>query len=79
MANEFLMKIFEMGQITLQQLLENGDFPFADSLLQSVKSQQEQLERGETPDNISPELLRQAQQGADMNAVARAHGMMAAA
>ena len=43
MQNDFLMKIFEMGQITLTQLLEHGDFPFADSLLQSVKSQQEQL------------------------------------
>ncbi len=76
MQNEFLMKIFEMGQITLQQLLEHGDFPFADSLLQSVKSRQEQLERGETPDNISPELLKQAQQGADMNAVRQAQAML---
>ena len=79
MANEFLMKIFELGQISLQQLLENGDFPFADSLLQSVKSQQEQLARGETPANISPDILKQAQQGADLNAVARAESMMAAA
>ena len=78
-ANDFLMKIFEMGQISLQQLLEHGDFPFADSLLQSVKSQQEQLERGETPENISPELLRQAQQGADMNAVQKARAMLSAA
>lgn len=72
MSNDFLMKIFEMGRISLEQLLEHGDFPFADSLLQSVKSQQEQLERGETPSNISPELLRQAQAGADMDAVRRA-------
>ena len=76
MQNDFLMKIFDMGQITLQQLLEHGDFPFADGLLQSVKSQQEQLERGETPDNISPELLRQAQAGADMNAVRQAQAML---
>ena len=79
MQNDFLMKIFEMGQITLTQLLEHGDFPFADSLLQSVKSQQEQLERGETPENISPELLRQAQAGADMNAVRQAQAMLNAA
>lgn len=78
MQNEFLMKIFEMGQISLQQLLEHGDFPFADGLLQSVKSQQEQLERGETPEGISPEILRQAQQGADMEAVARAQQMLSA-
>ena len=68
-----------MGQITLQQLLEHGDFKFADGLLQSVKSQQEQLERGERPDNISPELMRQAQAGADMNAVRQAQAMLNAA
>ena len=79
MANEFLMEIWKTGQITLQQLLEHGDFPFADNLLQSVKSQQEQLERGEVPDNVSPEVLRQAQQGADMAAVQKAQAMMAAA
>lgn len=77
-GNEFLMKIFELGHITLQQLLEHGDFPFADGLLQSVKSRQEQLERGETPESISPELIRQAQQGADMNAVKKAQQMLAA-
>ncbi|MBD5219468.1 MAG: hypothetical protein HDS72_04385 [Bacteroidales bacterium] len=79
MANEFLMEIWKAGQITLQQLLEHGDFPFADNLLQSVKSQQEQLERGEVPDNVSPEVLRQAQEGADMAAVQKAQTMMAAA
>ncbi len=78
MQNDFLMKIFELGQISLQQLLEHGDFPFADGLLQSVKSQQEQLERGEAPDGISPELMQQAQQGADMAAVNKAQAMMAA-
>ena len=77
--NEFLMKLLEMRLITLQQLLEHGDFPFADGLLQSVKSQQEQLERGETPDNISPELLKQVQSGADMNAVRQAQAMLNAA
>lgn len=79
MANDFLMEIFKLGQITLQQLLEYGDFPFADGLLQSIKGQKEQLERGEVPDNISPELLNQAHQGADMEAVRKAQVMMAAA
>lgn len=43
LANDFLMQIWRAGQITLEQLLENGDFPFADRLLQSVKAQGEQL------------------------------------
>lgn len=76
MANDFLMQIWNAGQISLQQLLEHGNFPFADGLLQSLKSQQEQLERGETPDGLSPEMLQQAKMGADMNAVGQARQML---
>ncbi|MBQ7280619.1 MAG: hypothetical protein IJR13_07860 [Bacteroidales bacterium] len=76
--NEFLMKIWESQQISLQQLLEFGDFPFADALLQSLKSQQEQMEQGQQPEGISPELMRQMQQNADMNAVNRADQLLKA-
>lgn len=69
MANEFLMEIWKTGQISLQQLLQHGSFPFADELLQSLQSQQEQLEQGEMPDGLSPELIAQAQQGADPKAM----------
>ena len=41
-ANEFLMEIWRNGQITLRQLLEQGTFPFADSLLQSIEVQEQQ-------------------------------------
>lgn len=78
MANDFLMEIWRSKQISLQQLLEHGDFPFADELLQSLKSQQEQLEQGKTPEGMSPQLMQQMQQGADMNAVNAASGMLAA-
>ena len=77
-SNDFLMKLLEIGKISTEQLLEHGDFPFADSLLQSMKSQQEQLAHGETPDSLPPELLAQAQAGADMGQVARAQAMLAA-
>jgi hypothetical protein len=40
--NDFLMQMFGMGQITLEELLENGTFPFADKLLQSIKSRKEE-------------------------------------
>lgn len=76
LANDFLMEIWRTGQISLQQLLEHGDFPFADELLQSLKSQQESIDRGQTPDGISPELLKQVQQGSDMEAVDHAHEML---
>ena len=78
MANEFLMQIWQQGQISLEQLLEHGDFPFADDLLQSVRSQQEQMAEGQAPTGISPELMQQAQQGADMDAVNKAYGMLRA-
>ena len=76
MANDFLMEIWRSQQISLQQLLEHGDFPFADELLQSLKSQQEQLEHGQTPNGVSPEIMQQAQQGANMEAVNKAYSML---
>lgn len=76
MANEFLMQIWSAGQISLQQLLQHGDFPFSDELLQSIQSQQEQLEKGEMPQGLSPQLLNQVQQGANMQNVNRAHQML---
>lgn len=44
-ANDFLMQIWQTGQITLEQMLEAGNFPFADSLLQSVKAKQEEMQK----------------------------------
>lgn len=76
MANDFLMQIWQTGQITLEQLLENGDFPFADQLLQSIKSQQEQMEQGQQPQALPQGLQQQVQQGADMEAVNRAQQML---
>lgn len=72
MANDFLMQIWQSGQISLEQLLQNGDFPFADQLLQSIQSQKEQLEQGKTPEGLSPQLLQQlqdSQQNTNMEAV----------
>lgn len=76
MANDFLMQIWQTGQITLEQLLENGDFPFADQLLQSIKSQQEQMQQGQMPQPLPQGLQQQVQQGADMEAVNRAQQML---
>lgn len=76
MANDFLMQIWSAGQISLQQLLQAGNFPFADELLQSLQSQQEHMQNGQAPAGMSPELMAQAQQGADMQAVEQAHRML---
>ena len=76
MTNDFLMQIWGAGQITLEQLLEHGDFPFADDLLQSIQSQQEQMQQGQQPQAIPQEIAAQAAQGADMNAVNNAYNML---
>ena len=77
-ANQFLMRLFEAQAISVEQLLEHGDFPFADNLLQSIQSQKEQLQQGVQPQGLSPELVAQAQQGADMGAVEKAYQMLRA-
>lgn len=69
LANDFLMQLFQQQAISVEQLLEFGTFPFGADLLQSIKSQKEQLEQGQTPEGMSPQLMQQVQQGTDMNAV----------
>lgn len=76
LGNDILMQLFQAQAINVEQLLEQGDFPFADSLLQSIKSQKEQMQQGQMPQGLPPELMAQAQQGADMQAVAQAQQML---
>lgn len=76
LANDMLMRLYQSQAISVEQLLEHGDFPFADELLQSIKSQKEQLEQGKVPDGLSPELMAQAQQGANMQAVNKLNNAM---
>lgn len=69
LANDMLMQLYQSQAISVEQLLEHGDFPFADELLQSIKSQKEQLEQGKVPDGLSPQLLQQVEQDANIDAV----------
>lgn len=78
MANDFLMEIWKTGQISLEQLLEHGDFPFADNLLQSIKSQKEDIAQGKIPDGLSPQMQQQVRQGANMGAVNMLHDAISA-
>jgi len=52
--NDFLMQLFQSGQVTLDELLENGAFPFADRLRQSIKSREQEMAQGQ---------MQQGQQG----------------
>lgn len=74
-ANDMLMQLWRAQAISVELLLENGDFPFADRLLQSIKAEQEKMEQGQQG-ALPPEVLAQAQQGVDMNAVNKAYGML---
>lgn len=78
LANEFLLEVWKAGQITLNQLLEVGDFPFADKLLQSLDSQAEQMKQGIPPEGMSPEMQQQAMAMADPVAVEMAHRALTA-
>ena len=55
--------------ISVEQLLQYGDFPFADDLLQSIQSQKEQVQQGGMPDGVSPQIMQQAQAQADPKAM----------
>ncbi len=79
-ANDMLMEFWKAGAITIEMLLENGDFPFADQLLQSIGSYKEQMTQvqqgGEVNMNVDPEVMRQVQEGANQNNVTAAREML---
>ena len=70
------MQLWQSQAISVEQLLEHGDFPFADDLLQSIRSQKEQLEQGQIPEAMSPQLQQQIQAGANMQNVQAARQML---
>lgn len=65
MANDLLFQIWQSGQISVEQFLEHGNFPFADKLLQDLKAQKEQMQNGQVPDGISPQIMQQIQNNAN--------------
>lgn len=85
-ANDFLMEIWRSGQINLKHMLEVGDFPFADQLLQQMASDEEQMAQGQMvpPTQQTPEMQQQIQNwqqqngGADADRLRRLQGMLAA-
>jgi hypothetical protein len=65
-ANEWLMRLFERNAIGVKQLLESGDFPFSDKLLQSIQSeeqlQQDQVDQMQQQIQRDPAKMQQLQQ-----------------
>ena len=77
LANDILLQLWQAQAISVEQLLEHGEFPFADELLQSIKSQKEQMERGQIPQGLSPQLQQQVMQQANPQAVSLMQQAMA--
>lgn len=76
-ATAYLMDFWKAGAISVEQLLEHADLPFADALLQSIRTQREQLEQGQIPQGMSPQLMQQVQQGANPQALSRLQEQLA--
>ena len=61
-SNEFLMQLLNAKQISLEDALQVGTFPFADELLQIIQARKEQIQQEQQVLMQNPEI-RQALQG----------------
>lgn len=73
----YLMQLLGMNAITLEQMLDAGEFSFGEDLKRAIKANQESAQSGAPM--FSPELTQQAQQGANMNAVNQLYNALRAA
>ncbi len=76
-SNDFLLQLLNAHYITLEQMLNTGSFPYADKLLSEVNKQKEAVQNGQQPQQLSPELQQQVQQGANMPAVNNMYSQLA--
>lgn len=67
--DETLMKLLEAQMIDVEMYLEQSSLPFADKLLAAIKQRKEQIAQGAAVDQLPPELMQQAAQGADPKAM----------
>lgn len=61
--NDFLMQLWQSQAIDVEQLLENGAFPFADKLLQSIKSKRLEVEQAQQAMMQGQQITPPMQQG----------------
>lgn len=73
-ANDYLLQFFQQGAITLEELLENGTFPFADKLLQSRQARQAEMEAAQSGE-MGTVAQGQAQQVAENPVQAQGYGL----
>ena len=72
--NDMLLQFWSQGAITLKQMLEVGAFPFADKLLQTIETDEEeiaaQMEQGGALPQFDPEAVQAAYNNANPQAMA---------
>jgi len=54
LANEFLMQMLQMNLVGIKEVLEVGDFPFADRLLQVIQSHEEAMAQQQQQASMMP-------------------------
>ena len=62
MNNEMMLQLFQMGAINVMQLLEFGNFPFSDRLLEALKADQERIAQGQQPQGVPQDVANEMQQ-----------------
>lgn len=76
LANDYLMQMWQKGAIGVKQLLENGNFPFSDALLESIKADEERMMQGQQMQGIPPELQQQIGGQANPQAIEQAQNYL---
>lgn len=71
--NELLVDLFKAQAITVEQMLETGSFPFADKLLQSIRSAKENMQQG-MAGQIPQDVMSQVNAGANPQMMAMLNG-----
>jgi hypothetical protein len=75
LIDDLLFKLLDLQQIDIQMFLENTSLPFADKLLETIKSRQEQLAQGQIPQGgLPPEVMAAMQQQAQQQGEAGTQG-----
>lgn len=59
--NEMMLQLFQMGAINVMQLLEFGNFPFSDRLLEALKADQERMAQGQQPQGVPEDVASEMQ------------------
>lgn len=71
LSNDILLQLWQAQAISVEQMLEAGDFPFADDLLASLKSDRERMEQQQQMHGVPEQIQQQAAQGANPQAVSQ--------